>query len=87
VAVRIGFDDNRSLGAKETGAKVALPVFREIVLGAYGKKLVGPAPQFPAEMEQRIDVYLKGDISAVSDRLSAFSFQRSAAPAWLKADR
>ena len=61
VAVRIGFDDNRSLGAKETGGRVALPVFREIVLSAYGKKLVGPVPQFPAEMEQRIHAYLKGD--------------------------
>jgi membrane carboxypeptidase/penicillin-binding protein len=61
VAVRVGFDDNRSLGAKETGGRVALPVFREIVLRAYGDKLIGPAPQFPAEMEQRIDVYLKGD--------------------------
>jgi penicillin-binding protein 1A len=29
VAVRIGFDDNRSLGPKETGGRVALPVFRE----------------------------------------------------------
>jgi penicillin-binding protein 1A len=62
VAVRIGFDDNRSLGAQETGGRVALPVFREIVLGAYAKKLVGPAPRFPAEMEQRIDVYLKSDL-------------------------
>jgi membrane peptidoglycan carboxypeptidase len=61
VAVRIGFDDNRSLGAKETGGRVALPVFREIVFGAYGEKLVGPAPRFPAEMEQRIDVYLQGE--------------------------
>jgi penicillin-binding protein 1A len=62
VAVRIGFDDNRSLGAQETGGRVALPVFREILIGSYGKKLVGPAPVFPAEMEQRIDVYLKGDL-------------------------
>ncbi|HXB74570.1 MAG TPA: transglycosylase domain-containing protein [Candidatus Acidoferrales bacterium] len=61
VAVRIGFDDNRSLGAKETGGRVALPVFREIVLGAYREKLVGPAPKFPPEMEERIDVYLQGD--------------------------
>lgn len=61
VAVRIGFDDNRSLGAKETGGRVALPVFKEIVLRAYAEKLVGPVPRFPAEMEQRIDVYLKGD--------------------------
>jgi membrane carboxypeptidase/penicillin-binding protein len=60
VAVRIGFDDNRSLGEKETGGKVALPVFREIVLSAYREKLVGPVPRFPAEMEQRIDVYLEG---------------------------
>ena len=60
VAVRIGFDDNHSLGAKETGGRVAMPVFREIVLSAYGGKLVGPAPQFPTEMEERIDVYLKG---------------------------
>jgi penicillin-binding protein 1A len=61
VAVRIGFDDNRSLGANETGGRVALPVFREIVFGAYGGKLVGPAPRFPTEMEQRIDAYLQGD--------------------------
>jgi membrane peptidoglycan carboxypeptidase len=33
---------------------------KEIVLRAYGEKLVGPAPQFPPEMERRIDVYLKG---------------------------
>jgi penicillin-binding protein 1A len=63
VAVRIGFDDNRSLGAKETGARAALPVFQEIVTAAYRKKLVGPAPRFPVEMEQRIDVYLKGDLA------------------------
>jgi hypothetical protein len=62
-------------------------VFQEIVLAAYRKKLVGPAPQFPVEMEQRIDVYLKGDLVAVSGRLSALSFQRPAAPAWLIADR
>jgi penicillin-binding protein 1A len=63
VAVRIGFDDNRSLGAKETGARAALPVFQEIVTAAYRKKLVGPAPRFPVEMEQRIDVYLRGDLA------------------------
>jgi membrane peptidoglycan carboxypeptidase len=62
VAVRIGFDDNRSLGRQETGGRVALPVFREIVLSAYRDKLVGPAPRFPPEMEQRIDVYLQGDL-------------------------
>jgi penicillin-binding protein 1A len=61
VAVRIGFDDNRSLGPKETGGRVALPVFREIMLGVYREKVVGPVPEFPAQMEQGINAYLKGD--------------------------
>jgi penicillin-binding protein 1A len=61
VAVRIGFDDNRSLGARETGALAALPVFREIILKVYQGKLAGPAPRFPAEMEENIDAYLRGD--------------------------
>ncbi len=60
IAVRIGFDDNRSLGAGETGARVALPVFKEIALSVYAEKLVGPAPHFPAEMEQSINDYLEG---------------------------
>jgi len=62
VAVRIGFDDNRSLGSKETGALAALPVFREIILKVYQDKLVGPAPRFPPEMEQNIDAYLRGEL-------------------------
>ena len=61
VAVRIGFDDNRSLGSGETGGKVALPVFKEVVLRAYGGKLVGPAPTFPAEIEQHISEFLKNN--------------------------
>jgi penicillin-binding protein 1A len=61
VAVRIGFDDNRSLGPNETGGRVALPVFREIMLKVYRKKIAGPVPEFPAQMEQSITAYLKGD--------------------------
>jgi Membrane carboxypeptidase (penicillin-binding protein) len=61
VAVRIGFDDNRSLGPKETGSRVALPVFKEIMLRVYREKLVGPVPKFPAQMEQNINAYLSGD--------------------------
>jgi penicillin-binding protein 1A len=61
VAVRIGFDDNRSLGRKETGGRVALPVFKEIMLRAYREKRLGPVPEFPAQMEQRINAYLEGD--------------------------
>ena len=61
VAVRVGFDDNRSLGPQETGGRIALPVFKEIMLRVYRDKLVGPVPEFPAQSEQRISDYLKGD--------------------------
>jgi penicillin-binding protein 1A len=61
VAVRIGFDDNRTLGRQETGGRAALPVFREIMLKIYQEKLVGPAPPFPVDMEKNIDAYLSGD--------------------------
>jgi penicillin-binding protein 1A len=58
VAVRIGFDDNRSLGRQETGGRTALPIFREIMLRVYRDALVGTVPLFPPEMESRIDAYL-----------------------------
>ena len=58
VAVRIGFDDNRTLGPKETGGRTALPVFREIMARVYKDALVGEVPQFPRAMEDRIDAYL-----------------------------
>lgn len=61
VAVRIGFDDNRSLGERETGALAALPVFREIILKVYQANLVGAPPRFPAEMEESISAYLRGE--------------------------
>jgi penicillin-binding protein 1A len=58
VAVRIGFDDGRTLGATETGARTALPIFREIMLRVYRNQLVGQAPRFPREIEEGIDGYL-----------------------------
>jgi membrane carboxypeptidase/penicillin-binding protein len=58
VAVRIGFDDNRLLGSRETGGRTALPIFREIMLRIYKNQLVGPAPHFPAAIEDGIDRYL-----------------------------
>jgi penicillin-binding protein 1A len=65
VAVRIGFDDNRSLGPNETGARVALPVFEELMLGVYRDKMAGPVPPFPPQMEQRITDYLERDPPAL----------------------
>jgi penicillin-binding protein 1A len=58
VAVRVGFDDNRALGEKETGGRTALPIFREIMLRVYEQQLVGPVPEFPREIEHGIDQYL-----------------------------
>jgi penicillin-binding protein 1A len=52
VAVRIGFDDNRALGEKETGGRTALPIFREIMLRVYARQLVGRVPSFPREIEE-----------------------------------
>jgi penicillin-binding protein 1A len=66
VAVRIGFDDNRPLGVRETGGLTALPVFREIMLRVYKAQLVGPAPRFPREIESGIDQYLAAQAEAVA---------------------
>lgn len=59
VAVRIGFDDNRTLGSRETGGKVALPVFQDVMRKVYSSGLVGPAPQFPKQMEASIADHLR----------------------------
>jgi membrane carboxypeptidase/penicillin-binding protein len=58
VAVRIGFDDDRSLGNKETGGRAALPIFREVMLRVYQDELVGTAPKFPHRIERGIDASL-----------------------------
>jgi penicillin-binding protein 1A len=71
VAVRIGFDDNRSLGPQETGGRLALPVFKELMLRMYREKLVGPVPTFPVQMEQNINDYLAGGSIAKDESLGA----------------
>ena len=68
VAVRVGFDDNRALGEKETGGRTALPIFREIMLRAYERQLVGPVPQFPREIELGIDQYLVRQATLEAER-------------------
>ncbi|HTM03894.1 MAG TPA: hypothetical protein VL173_10355 [Vicinamibacterales bacterium] len=62
MAVRIGFDDNRSLGAGETGARVALPVFRDVMTAVYRGQFVGPVPLFPQDLEAGITAYLTGGV-------------------------
>jgi membrane carboxypeptidase/penicillin-binding protein len=80
VAVRIGFDDNRSLGPQETGGRVALPVFKELMLKVYREKLVGPVPTFPAQMEQSINDYLAGDAIAKETSLTGLNSSNPPAP-------
>jgi penicillin-binding protein 1A len=80
VAVRIGFDDNRSLGPKETGGRVALPVFKELMLRVYREKLVGPVPKFPAQMEQSINDYLAGGSNAKRESLTGLNPSNPPAP-------
>jgi penicillin-binding protein 1A len=65
VAVRVGFDDNRALGDRETGGRAALPVFRQIVQGVYEQQWLGAAPKFPREIEAGIDGYLMVRAAAV----------------------
>ncbi len=58
VAVRVGFDDNRSLGERETGGRAALPIFKEVMLRIYEHGQAGAVPKFPKAIEDRIDRYL-----------------------------
>jgi membrane carboxypeptidase/penicillin-binding protein len=78
VAVRIGFDDNRSLGERETGGRAALPIFRDIVLRAYEDGIAGEVPKFPRETEEGIDEYLfvQAALAASPERVSSGSLGR-----------
>jgi penicillin-binding protein 1A len=68
VAVRIGFDDNRVLGERETGSRTALPIFREVMLRVYERQLMGPVPQFPRAIEDGIDQYLLRQATLTAER-------------------
>ena len=80
IAIRRGFDDNRSLGPKETGGRVALPVFKELMLKVYREKLVGPVPEFPAQMEQNINDYLAARSVVAEESLSALNSANQMSP-------
>lgn len=81
VAVRVGFDDNRPLGDQETGGKVALPIFREILLRIHEQKLHGQTPRFPREIEAGIDAYLAGDTTGPMELIPGVPGVPLAAPA------
>jgi penicillin-binding protein 1A len=83
VAVRVGYDDNRPLGDRETGARTALPIFREIMLRAYDSGLLGAVPRFPDRIESGIDDYLGGADGAVALAASTGSGVGSVSPAVL----
>lgn len=56
VMVRIDFDDNQELGEGETGARAALPVFKEIIGEIYSRGFIDPPPEFPDySKDQKID--------------------------------
>jgi len=59
VAVRIGFDDNRTLGDKETGGRTACRYSARSCFAPTGRRS-GPVPEFPRAIEERIDQYLVG---------------------------
>jgi penicillin-binding protein 1A len=71
VAVRVGFDDNRELGEKETGGRAALPIFQEVVQRVYERALVGPVPRFPRTIEDGIDRYLQAVALAHAEAAAA----------------
>jgi penicillin-binding protein 1A len=71
VAVRVGFDDNRPLGEQETGGKVALPIFREILLRIHQQELHGKTPRFPREIETGIDAYLAAAENPLAELMPA----------------
>lgn len=58
VAVWVGHDNGESLGREETGGKVALPIFREVMTEVYRAGGIETVPQFPRSLEKGIDTYL-----------------------------
>jgi penicillin-binding protein 1A len=59
VGVWVGYDEKKSLGAKETGARAALPIWMEFMSAALAGKDPGqfqPPPELPARAEvQKVD--------------------------------
>jgi penicillin-binding protein 1A len=56
--VWVGFDEKKTLGAKETGAHAALPIWMNFMTDAMGGKDPGqfqPSPEMPSPVAQKVD--------------------------------
>ena len=56
--VWVGYDEKKSLGAKETGAHAALPIWMNFMTAAMAGKEVGdfqPPPLAPRTVAQKVD--------------------------------
>jgi penicillin-binding protein 1A len=53
--VYVGFDDPEQLGSRETGASVAVPIFKQFILGAIKGKPAIPFREPPGLREVRVD--------------------------------
>jgi penicillin-binding protein 1A len=56
--VWVGFDEKKTLGAKETGAHAALPIWMNFMTDAMGGKDPGqfqPSPEMPIPVAQKVD--------------------------------
>ena len=53
IGVYVGFDEPKSLGKYETGAKAALPIFKKFVKKVVKKRLAGFYPQLNSEKSRK----------------------------------
>ena len=58
VAVWVGRDDFSPLGRGESGGRVALPVFRDIMAQVYRPDVLGASPRMPTAIDRSIDNYV-----------------------------
>ena len=74
--VWIGFDEKKSLGAKETGAKAALPIWMDFMTAAASGKNPGqfqPPPDLPPRtVAQKLDT---SDLAPTGDEIARAGFE------------
>jgi penicillin-binding protein 1A len=58
IAIWIGVDNYQTLGEKESGARIAIPIFAQIVKRLIADSVITVWPQMPEAVEHNIDRYL-----------------------------